>query len=228
MNTMATVSPPIEEAAQAPSEQRFLLRAVDWKTYRAISRALEGRHLRLTYDRGNLEFMTISSTHGNYSRLLGRLIFVLAEEYGLPISSFGDMTCDREDLDRGAEPDECFYLENEPRIRGREEIDLTTDPPPELIVEIDISRSSRNRLSIYAAMGVPEVWQFNGETLRVHQRGADGQYAVSDHSRHFPSLPVGELSAFLHRRTQMDEVSLVRSFRAWVRDHLARNPPTPP
>src|SRR5947209_2577101 len=85
---MATVSAPSREP-----EQRFLLRGVDWKTYRAVSEALTGRHLRLTYDRGNLELMTISSTHGNCSRLIGRLIFVLAEEFGLPIHSFGDMTC---------------------------------------------------------------------------------------------------------------------------------------
>jgi Uma2 family endonuclease len=225
---MATVCASSEERATTPSEQRFLLRAVDWRTYRAVSEALKGRHLRFTYDRGNLEFMTISRTHGNYSRLLGRLIFVLAEEFGLPIRSLGDMTCDREDLDRGVEPDECFYLVNEPRIREKEEIDLTTDPPPDLVVEIDISRSSRNRLGIYAAMGVPEVWQFDGEVLRVQQREAGEHYTVSNRSRYFPSLPVAELAGFLHRRTQMDEVSLVRAFRTWVRGQLAGVQQTPP
>src|SRR5437899_1486344 len=89
----------------APGGNRFLLRALDWQTYRTISGALKGRHVRLTYDRGNLELMTISGTHGNCSRLLGRFVFVLAEEYDLTIRSFGDMTCDREELDRGVEPD---------------------------------------------------------------------------------------------------------------------------
>ena len=217
---MATVSVPAEERVDVPAEQRFLLRGVDWQTYQALSRALTGRHLRLTYDHGNLELMTISRLHGTCSRLLGRLIFVLAEEFGLPISSCGDMTCDRQDLDRGVEPDESFYLANEPLMRAKQEIDLTTDPPPDLIVEIDISRSSRNRLAIYAAMRVPEVWQFDGETLRVHRRGPDGQYQISGASSHFPRVPIQGLADFLRRRTQMDEVSLVQSFRVWVREQL--------
>ena len=195
-----------------------MLGAVDWETYQAISRALTGRHLRLTYDRGNLELMTISGNHGTCSRLLGRLIFVLAEEFSLPIRSCGDMTCDREDLERGVEPDESFYLANEPLVRDKEDVDLTTDPPPDLVVEIDISRSSRRRLAIYAAMRVPEVWQYDGETLRVYLLGPDGQYQVCEGSRHFPGLPIAQLADFMRRRTEMDEVSLVRLFRQWVRE----------
>jgi Uma2 family endonuclease len=205
-------------ADQPPPEQRLLLRGVDWETYQAISRALTGRHLRLTYDRENLELMTISGIRGRCSRLLGRLIFVLAEEFDLPIRSCGDMTCDREDLERGVEPDESFYLANEPLLRDKAEVDLTTDPPPDLMVEIDISRSSRRRLGIYAAMKVPEVWQFDGETVRVHQLGPDGQYQVSEYSRHFPALLIAGLADFIRRRTEMDEVSLVRLFRQWVRE----------
>jgi Uma2 family endonuclease len=168
---MVTATTPLDELASSPGEQRFLLRNIDWHTYRTISEALRGRHLRFTYDRGNLEFRTVSGSRGNYARLLGRLVFVLVEEFGLPISSCGDMTCDREDLERGVEPDDSFYLTNEPLVRGKEEIDLTSDPPPDLSVEIDISRSSRNRLGIYEAIRVPEVWQFDGENLRIWQLG---------------------------------------------------------
>jgi Uma2 family endonuclease len=223
---MATVeSAPVQPPAAAPllSEQSFLLRGVDWQTYQGVSAALAGRHVRLTYDQGNLELMTISSIHARYSRLLGRLIVILTQELGLPIASYGDMTCEREDLDRGLEPDECFYLGNEPRVRNKDAIDLTTDPPPDLAVEVDISRNSRSRLGIYAALRVPEVWRFDGQTLQVYQLGSDGQYALHDRSRHFPMLPVAELVAFLHRRTEMDENSLVRAFQAWVREQIASN-----
>ncbi|HEV3083847.1 MAG TPA: Uma2 family endonuclease [Gemmataceae bacterium] len=219
---MASVSAPFQEQAPLPPEQRFLIRAIEWQTYRTISEALKGRHLRLTYDQGNLELMTISGTHGNCSRLLGRFVFVLAEEYNRTVRSFGDMTCASEELDRGVEPDESFYLTNEPVVRDKEEIDLATDPPPDLMLEIDIRRSSRTRMAIYAAMRVPEVWQFNGETLHVWRLDADGNYVSSDTSQYFPSLPISELAVFLQRRTQMDEVSLVRSFRAWVGDQLAK------
>ncbi len=222
---MATVIAPPEERIAEQSEQRLLLGAVEWDTYQAISKALTGRHVRLTYDRGTLEFMTISSTHGNLRWLLGRLVWALAEEFGLPLRGFGDMTCDRQDLERGVEPDECFYLVNEPQIRNREAIDLTRDPPPDLMLEIDVSRSSRRRIEICAAMGVPEVWQLGGETIRVHQLGPAGQYVLTAESRYFPGIRVAELITFVNRRTEMDEMSLVRAFREWVRQLITANPP---
>jgi Uma2 family endonuclease len=126
---MATAETAVADRGEARGEQRFVLGCVDWPTYRAISEALRGRHLHFAYDRGALEFMTISQRHGNYSRLLGRLIVALTEELGLPILGFGDMTCEREDLERAAEPDESFYIGNEARVRDKDEIDLTTDPP---------------------------------------------------------------------------------------------------
>jgi Uma2 family endonuclease len=219
---MTTLQVPIDELPQAPAEQRFLLWAVDWQSYRAISEALTGHHVHLAYDRGRLEFMTISRSHANYGRLLGRFIFVLAEEFRMPISSCGDMTCDREDLERGLELDECFYLRHEPLIRDKEAIDLTADPPPDLGVEIEITRSFVSRLSICEALGIPEVWRFNGETVRAYHRRGEGQYVESDRSLHFPFLIVQEMVPFLHKRTQMDEVRLVQLFRDWVRKEIAK------
>jgi Uma2 family endonuclease len=218
MSVASPVAPPTPGQSE---EQRFVLRSVDWETYRAISTALKGRHLHLTYDRGTLEFMTISPRHGNCSRLLGRLIVTLTEEFGLPIRCFGDISCDREDLERGVEPDECFYLENEPKIRDKDEIDLQIDPPPDLVVEIDISRNSRRRLGIYEALGVPEVWRYDGEILQVRRLDDQREYQVVERSGHFPLIPVGELAGFLARRSQMDANSLVREFRAWVRQQIA-------
>jgi len=217
---MATVSEPAQATVDSSDEQRFVLRDVDWATYRKIAEALTGRHVRLTYDRGSLEFMTISHLHGNYSGLLARLVNVLTEELELPIRTCRDMTCDRKDLERGLEPDECFYIENEPHIRARTAIDLTVDPPPDLAVEVDLRRSPKSRLDIYAAIGVPEVWRFDGETLRIHQRNAEGQYAVVEHSPHFPFVTGADLVRFIQQRTQVDENRLVRSFRDWVREQL--------
>src|SRR5437773_7564869 len=94
-------------------EKRWLLQGISWQRYREISDALTGRHLHLAFDRGDLEFMVISRIHGSFSRLLARMISVLTEELNLPFSACGDMTCDREDLERALEPDECFYLRNE-------------------------------------------------------------------------------------------------------------------
>jgi hypothetical protein len=133
------------------------------------------------------------------------------------------MTCNRQDLDRALELDECFYLHHEPLIRDKEVIDLTVDPPPDLGVEIEITHSFVNRLSICEALGIPEIWRFNGEKVLAYHRGNDGLYLESDRSLHFPFLVVQEMVAFLHRRTQMDETSLVRLFRDWVREQVAKS-----
>jgi Uma2 family endonuclease len=209
--------------AEPVAPQRLILRDIAWDDYRTISRALTGRHVRLTYDRGTLELMTISHLHGNYSRLLGRMVGVLTEELGLPLHSIGDMTCDREDLERGTEPDEGFYITNEPLIRSKREIDLKVDPPPDLVLEIDVSRSSLRRLDIYAAMRVPEVWRFDGLKVRSYQLGKDGRYAETDRSQYFPALPLDQLVRFLELKNEMDENSLIKMFRQWVREQLAMN-----
>jgi Uma2 family endonuclease len=223
---MSTLLAPVEKLPQAPDEQRFLVHAVDWAAYRAISEALAGHHLHLAYDRGRLEFMTSSRSHGNYSFLLGRLVCVLAEEFHLPISSCGDMTCDREDLERGLELDQCFYLEHEPLIRHKEVLDLTIDPPPDLGIEIEITRSFIDRLGICEALGIAEVWRFNGQRIRAYHRRSDGRYVESDYSLHFPFLKVQEMVAFLQKRTEMDENRLVRLFRDWVQEQISQAGPT--
>jgi Uma2 family endonuclease len=203
--------------------QHFLLGGVDWETYCKLRDALQGRHLRLTYDRGNLELMTLSLGHERYGSLLGRMIETLTLELGLPLQSAGSTTLDREDLDRGVEADRCYYLEHEPLVREKEEIDLTVDPPPDLAIEIDVSRSSIKRLAIYAALRIPEVWRFDQEKLWIYMLGADGQYVAVEHSGHFPFLPIAEVTSFLLRRNQMDENSLVRAFRDWVQQQIAKN-----
>lgn len=214
----------IAQTAETRS-QRLQLRGLDWDRYRRIADALEGRHVRLTYDRGNLEFMTISAAHAPLSRLLAQFVVVLTEELGLPRRSFGDMTCGREDLDRGLEPDECFYVANEAVVRGRDEIDLTVDPPPDLAIEVDISPPGRNRPAIYAALGVPELWRFDGETLTMSILAPDGRYAIVERSRCIPPVRPADLGAFLARRHGTDEASLVREFRTWARSLAAARQP---
>ena len=122
---------------------------------------------------------------------------------------------------RGLEPDECFDLENEPRVRGKEEIDLAVDPPPDLAVGIELSPATRDRMSIYAALRIPEVWRFDGTRLSVHQLVASGEYVESPLSRYFPKIVIAELLEFIERRTQTDENSLLKSFRDRVRQRMA-------
>jgi Uma2 family endonuclease len=128
------------------------------------------------------------------------------------------MTFQREDLARGLEPDECYWIEHESVVRGRDDIDLETDPPPDLVLEIEISRSALDRMSIYAALGVPEVWRWDGTKLAVNLLTRRGTYRMSDRSKAFPFLPLAEFARFLEP-TKLSETQLLRSFRTWVRKH---------
>lgn len=212
---MATVT----QAAPAGSDgQRFLLQGVSWEAYEELLRLLGEQPVRLTYDRGRLELMAPSYRHENSSRLLGRFVEVLTEEFDLDMSSAGSTTFRRQDLDRGLEADEGFYIAGEPLIRGKSEIDLQTDPPPDLAIEADITRSSLDRMSIYAALRVPEVWRYDGSTLTVHHLGADGRYRLAHRSLSFPKLPVGELTRFLDLRATQSETQIIKAFRAWARN----------
>ena len=199
---------------------RFLLKNISWQTYEALLKDLESqRGIRLTYDRGLLEIMTPLAPHERNSRLIGRLVEALTEELNIEICSFGSLTCKREDLARGLEPDECYYIQNEPVIRSLEQIDLNQDPPPDLAIEIDITSSSINRLALYASLGVPEVWRYDGNRLIIYQLEG-GEYRVCDRSSTFPLITSSEIIRFLELRKSNGETTLIRLFREWVRNQV--------
>ena len=132
--------------------------------------------------------------------------------------SGGSMTCRREEMLRGLEPDECYWIAAEPEVRGRTDIDLDNDPPPDLALEIEISRSVLNRMSIYAALKDPEVWRWDGVTLGIHLLTARGTYRASKRSKAFPFLPLEHFGSYL-TRVDLTETQLLRAFRKWVREH---------
>jgi Uma2 family endonuclease len=203
------------------SAQHLVLGSVPWSTYTRLLRLFDDRHLRITYDRGALEIMPLSPEHERLKCLLGYLVLVLVEELGWNMASFGSMTFKRRKKRRGLEPDECYWIQSEPKVRGKDKIDVRRDPPPDLVIEIDWSHSSLDRLAIFAALLVPEVWRFDGEKLCVHIFGMDGRYAISERSRAFPFLPVDELIRFLGLRSTQSETDIIRQFRAWVRERIA-------
>jgi Uma2 family endonuclease len=205
-----------------PAEQRFVLSCIPWQAYVAFGDLMGAQHVRLTYDRGNLEFMTLSPEHERAKTFLARLVEALTEELDIDIASYGSMTCRREDLERGLEPDECYWIANEPRVRARTEIDFAEDPPPDLVLEVEISRSVLDRIDLYAKLGVPEVWRWDGHTLRVCLLGPNGRYTEGTKSLAFPFLPVAELARFLTSHEGMSETKLIRTFRAWVREQVAQ------
>src|ERR1700722_6850872 len=149
---------------------------VRWQTYQALLDDLGDRHIRLTYDRGNLEIMAPQFRHERYSGVLDQLVKALASAAKVRVVSAWSTTFQRDDLERGLEPDRCFYIRNLDAVLGKLEIDLSIDPPPDLAIEIDIMSSYLDRLGIYAALGVPEVWRFDGEHFQVLLRSDETGY----------------------------------------------------
>src|SRR5262245_40441276 len=199
-------------AVPTPSGQPLVLGSVPWRTYERLLRVFDDRHLRITYDREVLEIRTLSPEHERFKCLLSYLILVLIEELGWNMASFGSMTFKRKKRKRGLEPDECYWIQNEPIVRGKDKIDLRRDPPPDLVIEIDWTHSSLDRLAIFAALLVPEVWRFDGQTLQAHLLGPDGRYTVSERSRAFPFLDLTELARFVALRSNQSETDVVRQF----------------
>jgi Uma2 family endonuclease len=203
--------------ATSPCENRVLLAGVAWSTYEALLADTQCCGTRFTYDRGYLEIMSPSREHEHIKSLLGRMIGAMTEEFDIPISSGGSTTLKAELKRRGAEPDECYYVANEPRMRGHEDYDPAVDPPPDLLIEVDISRNSLDKFAIYADFGVPEIWTYEDDALHVHQLQDNGTYAQRDRSPAFPFLPLAGIQGFLDRRNATDETTWIRSFRKWVR-----------
>ena len=156
--------------------------------------------------------------HEQASEIINIFIRVLVLEMGLKLKSMGSTTLDREDLDRGSEPDKAYYIQNQPIVAGRK-VNLQKDPPPDLVIEIDITHTDMDKDRLYAAMGVPEFWRFNGCHLRIYQL-QNGQYVETEKSPTFPIIAKEDFYAFIDSAKQ-DEISAEREFRAWVQKQLA-------
>ncbi|WP_256090811.1 Uma2 family endonuclease [Nostoc sp. KVJ20] len=195
------------------------LSGISWQTYEKLLTELSAsRRLRLTYNRGTLEIMVPSPEHERYKKVLGRFVETLGEELDVRIDPLGSTTFKRPELS-GAEPDECFYIENINIIRGKKRINLQQDPPPDLVVEIDITSSSKNRFEVYADMGVPEIWRYDGSYFSINIL-QNQKYISVEQSLVFPNLPLTEISNFLEQVGEKDYLELVKEFRQWVKSQV--------
>ena len=204
----------------AIAEQRVILRNISWQTFKAmLTETGEDRISLMTYDQGTLEIMTPLMPHERANRQIERLIWILVEELGLNILSVGSMTCKREDLERGAEPDSSYYIQNEPLVREKDEINLAEDPPPDLVLEVEYSRSAINKLRLYASMRVPEFWRYDGRSLRIYRLDKE-EYHLCENSPTFAPIAVSEIPRFIKETKKIGELAMIQSFRAWVRQQL--------
>ena len=200
-------------------EKRVSLRGLTWQAYQQILHALpQSRSARLTYDCGILEITMPLESHEFGLKLIERFILILVFEMGMKIKTMGSTTMDREELDRGAEPDCAYYIQNQSRVAGRT-VDFTTEPPPDLVVEVDITHTDIDKNRLYAAMGVPEFWRYNGREWLIYQL-TEGIYQECDRSPTFTWVEKEYLYEFLEQ-AQQDEMEAERAFRERVQANLA-------
>jgi Uma2 family endonuclease len=199
------------------SPDRVVLKNISWQTYQSLIIDFEREPaMRLTYNLGTLEIRMPLAPHETYKKIIGRLIEAATEEFNLEIRSLGSLTCSREDLAKGLEPDQCYYIQNEAIVRGIEQIDLAKLPPPDLAVEIDITSSSLDRFSIYADLKVPEIWRYDGQLLIIYEL-VGSEYIMQDRSVALSLLKTADILRFLSLSASIGENNLVKQFRQWVR-----------
>ncbi|MFP4010000.1 MAG: Uma2 family endonuclease [Spirulinaceae cyanobacterium] len=204
---------------EIPPGQKVLLRDISWEKFNEILTDLgEQRGTRLAYTRETLEIMSPLPEHEVDKCYITNFIEILLEELEIEFCPLGSTTFKNELMQQGLEPDNCFYIENEAAVRGKSRLDLAIDPPPDLALEIDIT--SRSHPDIYAALGVPELWQFDGENLEIKTLQS-GQYLSVEFSPNFPDLPLKTIiPEYLNRAKTQGRNRTMKAFRAWVQNQI--------
>ncbi|WP_377476049.1 MAG: Uma2 family endonuclease [Microcoleus anatoxicus] len=215
---VTTTSTPVEQ--EITPENRVVLKGVSWSTFKALLADVgDDRAWRIAYDRGVLEIRMPYLEHEVPKGLIESLIEATADELEIEVMKAGSLTLEREDLTRAVEPDSCFYIQNEASVRGKRDIKLPEDLPPDLVIESDYTNSSVNKDAIYAALGVPELWRYRRQSLQVYQL-VEGKYQKCDRSLAFPFLPVAEIPGFIEQSRTIGQRSAVRLFRQRIREIL--------
>lgn len=202
-----------------PPGSQLLIKEISWKIYEQILEDLgEDRGIRVNYSQGVLEIMNPLPEHEDDKVMIGDFVKVILEELDLEFRSLGSTTFKSEAMNQGIEADDCFYIENEARIRGKKRINLAIDPPPDLAIEIDVT--SRTKLTNYQVLGVKEVWRFDGIELSINVL-ENGEYVLSPVSYHFPGLSLTEaIPDYLEQSRVQGRNAVFKKFRSWIREQI--------
>ncbi|MDA1048927.1 MAG: Uma2 family endonuclease [Planctomycetota bacterium] len=202
--------------------QQFVFNGLSWEQYEALLESLGERRLRHTFVEGRLEVVTPSYEHESSKTLIGNLVAALCRVCRMPRQNAGSTTMKREDFERGLEPDECFFLgkDSAAAMRGKSQYYADIDPPPDLVVEVDVTASSKHRIEMYRLLGVQEVWRCRNYVVTFLGLTKDGRYRQIKRSRHFSFLSSDDLNRFIELRDEMDDTETELQFEDWVRGQL--------
>jgi Uma2 family endonuclease len=214
------IATPISQIKLAPGSA-MAIAGLSWKTYEAVLQELgSDRPTRTAYDRGVLEIRMPGEPHEVINRLLAKIITLLAVELGMEANDFGSVTLNRQELDRGIEPDTCFYIQNAAKGQGLAG-NVSADVPPDLTLEVDIASSSASKMVIYQAMGVPEIWLYQQNRLGI-QILQDGQYRNAINSRALPMISIEQLNQWIELRKTETDSTVLRVVQQFCRNRSAK------
>lgn len=234
---MNTITKPTSLAAPSPlpapgapgavtTEQRIVIRGLSWQLYDRLSEAVgERQHVYLAYDGKDLEIMTRGREHEDFKEFLGRFVNALTFELKIRCRGAGETTWKRLEIMRGLEADQCYYFDDGKRTadaqaRARKSRKIADYPNPDMAIEIDLSPSRIDRKSIYAALGVDELWLFDGLSVRIEHLRQDGTYAPAESSRYLRVRPE-EVFRWVAQEDTNDELAWEHRLREWARTELA-------
>jgi Uma2 family endonuclease len=214
-----------EPVVPNPPLRRFVFEHVSWDYYTQTLSQLDrtGQHARVTFDRGRMEIMTVGRRHEIIKKAIGRLLEAFADEHEIDIEGVGNVTCRKQDVERGLEPDECYYVTS---VYGGPDdvLDLSNNPPPDLAIEVEVSHGLGTRRAIYSDLGVPELWRFDGARVEVMELASGGTYKPVEKSRFFPTLDIAEFSQFVVRAIA-NQRTVIREYRKLLQSR--KGPPRP-
>lgn len=206
--------------AQLPEDSTVTFRDVSWDEYeKLLEQVGEAPGLRVSYDNGSLHVMTISAEHEKYAQFINSLIAGIRLRLRLNILAFGSATIRKRRRTKGHEPDACFYVQTAALIGNKFQLDFETDPPPDIVVEIDVHHDSRPRFRVYAALGVPEIWRYDGHAMTIYHLSDEGEihgYVEVDRSACLPMLTARLLTEMIDRMRKDGELDALLAFDEWL------------
>lgn len=208
----------LEQIIVLPGQQ-LLLKDVSWQQFETILDELgESRAARISYSNGVIEIMVPLAEHEKAKEIIGELVRILLDKLQIDSEPFGSTTLKNEQMTQAVEPDTCFYIQNQAAVIGKNRLELTVDPPPDLAVEIDIT--SRTQLDNYRILGVPEFWRYTRQGLEIHLL-KEGKYVESTTSPNFVDIPIIELiNQYVKQSQNVGRSQAIRAFKNWVRENI--------
>ena len=214
----SVIAPSLKEMAQAAINQKLILQGVSWDFYeRILKEFADSNALHFAYDDGFLEVEVPLFEHESANRILQNLVTTICVEKEIEVINAGSTTFRKRAKAKGVEPDTCFYIQNEAKIRGKLDIDLAHDPPPDLVIEVDVTSPSLNKMPIYAALGVGEVWLYKGEKVEFYKLYGEFYQQISN-SLTFPFLSSEKATEFLKKGLQDSFLKWNKEVRNWVNE----------